>query len=853
MDNNINLKRSDRYKRNNVNKSGGKNKNKKILKIILWTFIIILLAGIGVIGGKVLAIIKNTPPLTKDVLTAQKQSSIIYVKDESGQWKSAAVLHGTDNRLWVSIDKIPKNLQNAVVAIEDQRFYKNNLGIDPKRIIGAFVADIKAGGKPVEGASTITQQLVKNMMLSDEKTLTRKIQEAVLAWEIEQKYSKQQILEAYLNTIYLGGPHINAYGVQAAALSYFGKDVSQLDLAESAMIAGITNNPSLYSPDSSKEGALCRQHLVLSEMLKQGYITKDEYDNAISEKLVYQFKKIDLTGYNHKYFIEQVIRDAASSLSKELNISYSEATNKIYNGGLRIYSTMDTKIQTDIEQAFANPKLFPVDPSRKDMVQGAMAIMDWRTGEVKGIVGGRNTNDSSSNVLMGLNRATQSYRQPGSSIKPLTVYGPALESGLTAATVVDDVPTTFGSYTPHNYESSYYHGLVTLREAITDSLNIPAVKVVNTIGLNTSANYGKKFGLNITNNDMYLPALALGGLYKGITPLQETAGYAAIANGGMYISPITFTEIKDSQGNVIIDKKPEKHVVLSEQNAYILENMMQDVVDHGTGTNAQLPNMPVAGKTGTSEKSGNVWFTGFTPYYVGTVWMGYDEGNNIPVKNYGTSVVGGTFPAKLWRTVMESVHENLAPQEFKRPPGIVFVTVCRDSGLLPTDLCRNDPRGDQTYTEMFADGTQPTSYCTVHVAAKINILTGKLASSWTLPILVKERVFIDPPGRTAAQNAYAADGKYVIPTAIDSGDTKVPPDNKNNGTANSNSGTSPEGTPQSGTQPSPSQIPANNGAPNSNGAPNNAPSNTQPPSPDNSSGTKDTTGAAPSLKPSKSR
>ncbi|MDI6604902.1 MAG: PBP1A family penicillin-binding protein [Thermoanaerobacteraceae bacterium] len=853
MDNNINLKRSERYKKNNVNNSGGKNKNKKVLKIILWTFMIILLAGIGVIGGKVLAIIKNTPPLTKDVLTAQKQSSIIYVKDESGQWKSAAALHGTDNRLWVSIDKIPKNLQNAVVAIEDQRFYKNNLGIDPKRIIGAFVADIKAGGKPVEGASTITQQLVKNMMLSDEKTLTRKIQEAVLAWEIEQKYSKQQILEAYLNTIYLGGPHINAYGVQAAALSYFGKDVSQLDLAESAMIAGITNNPSMYSPDSSKEGALKRQHLVLSEMLKQGYITKDEYDNAISEKLVYQFKKINLTGYNHKYFIEQVIRDAASSLSKELNISYSEATNKIYNGGLRIYSTMDTKIQTDIEQAFANPKLFPVDPSRKDIVQGAMVIMDWRTGEVKGIVGGRNTNDSSSNVLMGLNRATQSYRQPGSSIKPLTVYGPALESGLTAATVVDDVPTTFGSYTPHNYESSYYHGLVTLREAITDSLNIPAVKVVNTIGLNTSANYGKKFGLNITNNDMYLPALALGGLYKGITPLQETAGYAAIANGGMYISPITFTEIKDSQGNVIIDKKPEKHVVLNEQNAYILENMMQDVVDHGTGTNAQLPNMPVAGKTGTSEKSGNVWFTGFTPYYVGTVWMGYDEGNNIPVKNYGTSVVGGTFPAKLWRTVMESVHENLAPQEFKRPPGIVYVTVCKDSGLLPTDLCRNDPRGDQTYTEMFADGTQPTSYCTVHVAAKINILTGKLASSWTLPILVKERVFIDPPGRTAAQNAYAADGKYVIPTAIDSGDTKVPPDNKNNGTANSNSGTSPEGTPQSGTQPSPSQVPANNGGTNSNGAPNNAPSNTQPPSPDNSSGTKDTTGATPSSKPAKSR
>ncbi|SNX53350.1 PBP1A family penicillin-binding protein [Thermoanaerobacterium sp. RBIITD] len=825
MENNTNVKRSDRNKRTKK-----KGTVKKVFTAIFWTILIVFLAGVGAVGGKVLAIIKNTPPLSQDALTKMKQSSIIYVKNDNGEWDKAAILHGADNRLWVSIDKIPKNLQNAVVAIEDQRFYKNNLGIDPKRIAGALVTDLKAGGKPVEGASTITQQLVKNTMLSNEKTLTRKIQEAVLAWKLEQKYSKQQILEAYLNTIYLGGPHINAYGVQAAALQYFGKDVSQLDLAESAMIAGITNNPSIYSPDSNKEQATERQHLVLSEMLKQGYITQDEYNKAINEKLNYSFNNLNLTNYNHKSFIDKVINDVASSLSQKLNISNGDALNMIYNGGLRIYATMDPKIQSIMEDAFKNPKLFPVDPTRKEAVQGAMVIMDWKTGEVKGIVGGRDTNDFKV-TTRGLNLATDSYRQPGSSIKPLTVYGPALESGLTAATVVDDVPTTFqvpGSkpYTPHNYESNYYHGLVTLREAITDSLNVPAVQVVNKIGINVSANYGKKFGLNITKDDMYLPALALGGMTKGISPLQEAAGYGAIANKGMYISPITFTEVKDAQGKTLIDNIPNKHVVLSEQNAYILRSMMQDVINQGTGTAARLPNMAVAGKTGTSEGSGNVWFSGFTPYYVGTVWMGYKSGN-IPVKNYGSPVVGGTFPANMWRTVMLQIHQNLPPKDFTdKPSGIVYETVCKDSGDLPTDLCRQDPRGDRTYTEMFVDGTQPTSFCTVHVTAKINTLTGKLASRWTLPFLVKEEVFINPPGRTPEQNAHAADGKYVVPTAVDDSSQRQPSDNQNgNPSGNDNGGTAPvNGTVPGNTSDNTGQNNSNgnNNGTNTNGAQNSS-------------------------------
>ncbi|MDK2814821.1 MAG: penicillin-binding protein [Thermoanaerobacter sp.] len=820
MNNNANLKRSERKK----HKVKGKNKSTAvvILKFIIYAVIILIFAGIGAIGGKVLAIIKNTPPISQEALTAQRQSSIVYAKDSNGQWQRVAILHGADNRLWVPIEKIPKDLQNAFVAIEDQRFYKNNLGIDPKRIIGALIADIKAGGKPVQGASTITQQLVKNTMLSSEKTLTRKIQEAILAWQLEQKYSKQQILEAYLNTIYLGGPDVNAYGVQAAALAYFGKDVSQLSLAECAMIAGITNNPSLYSPYANLEAATKRQHLVLQKMLEQGYITKEQYDKAIAEKL--EFKKTDFTTYDHKYFIDQVINDVAEELSKKLSISHDEAINKIYNGGLRIYSTMDLKIQSYIEEAFKNPELFPVNSKIKEEVQGAMVVMDWKTGEVKGIVGGRD----SSNIVRGFNRATQAYRQPGSSIKPLTVYGPALESGLTAATVVDDVPTSFGNWTPHNYESSTYRGLVTLREALTDSLNVPAVKVVDRIGIATSANYGKKFGLTITDNDMYLPALALGGLYKGITPLQEAAAYGAIANGGVYTTPITFTKVTDSEGNLILENKPLRHVVLSEQSAYILTSMMQDVVKYGTGSRAKLPNMPVAGKTGTTDKYTNAWFSGFTPYYVATVWMGYDN-NSISLydSRTGRNVVGGTYPAQLWKTVMLQIHKDLPYKDFVRPPGIISATVCKDSGELPTDLCHLDPRGGRAYTEIFAQGTQPTTYCSVHVAVKINSQNGKLATDLTPPDLVKDAVFIDPPGRTPEQNAVARDGKYVVPTEYD--DTTsilpenneptnetVPPDNSQQPSSDGNNNNA---------QPPDEQLP--NTPPNNNGNTQTNPDNTQ--------------------------
>lgn len=637
----------------------------KIFAVCISIFLILFSIGIGVVLSDVNRIMNNYSTISMHDITSKNRSSLLYAKNAQGEWVNIGEIHGTDNRIWVPISKIPKDLQNAFVAIEDQRFYQDNLGIDPKGIIRALIVDIKAGFKPVEGASTITQQLIKNTIfpqIASKKTITRKIEEAILAWKFVHKYSKQQILEAYLNTIYLGGPNLNVYGVQAAALGYFGKNVNQLDLAQSAMIAGITEDPARYSPYANETYAIQRQHLVLQKMLELGFITKSQYEQAINEKLT--FKKSSLLSYSHEYFIDQVINDVTSKLEQKYHLTKQEALNKIYNGGLRIFTTMDLNIQLSMENVFSNPKYFPVNSKIKEKVQGAMVVIDWRTGEVKGIVGGR---DGENQKLL-FNRATQSFRQPGSSIKPLTVYAPALESGLTPASIVSDEPININGWSPHNYENTF-QGPVTLTKALADSINIPAVKIVEKIGLNKAAEYGRKFGLDITKNDMYLPALALGGLSHGVSPLQEASAYGAIANGGIYLSPITFTKVEDSNGNVILENAPSERYVMSKKNAYILEMMMEEVVKYGTGINAALPNMPVAGKTGTTDNYDNAWFTGFTPYYVGSVWMGFDSNRRILDDRIGP-VVGGTFPAELWKAVMYEIHKNLQPVDFQVPNGI---------------------------------------------------------------------------------------------------------------------------------------------------------------------------------------
>ncbi|MDI6601152.1 MAG: penicillin-binding protein 1A [Thermoanaerobacteraceae bacterium] len=748
---------------NSRRRNASKKKKKRHYNILYLILISILLAAViaaGAVGGYVLAVIRSSPPLNPDNFLTQSQSSIVYAPDPKNpqSFVQVANLHGGHNRLWVSINKIPDNLKNAFIAVEDARFYKHH-GVDFIRIAGALIADIRTGDFS-QGGSTITQQLIKNTMLSPEKTLKRKIQEAYLAYQLENVFSKDQILEAYLNTIYLSGPGVNAYGVEAASLVYFGKHVDQLDLAESAVIAGITKNPSKYSPYASKENAKERQELVLNLMLDQGYISQDEYEKAINEELVYK-SATWVNDYSHAYFVDQVINDVVEALQQKYNYSREDAENKVYNGGLKIYSTMDIKIQEDVEKSFENNELFPQNKQDENgnlQPQGAMIIIDYHTGEIKGIVGGRGHEGKRL-----LNRATQSKRQPGSSIKPLTVYTPAIDNGFTTRSPIDDTPFVVhqkgGDWQVHNYENDYW-GRISLREAIQYSRNIPAAKLVMSLGVDTSVNYAQKFGLDIDPEDKYPAPMALGGLTHGVSPLQMAAAYGALANGGVYIEPHTYSKVVDRDGNVLLDNNPDKHVVVSKQVSYIMTSLMRSVVSGGTGTGAQIPNMPVAGKTGTTSNYKDAWFVGFTPYYSAAVWMGYDQNEVLKGPN-GRYVTGGSYPARLWKDVMAKVHEGLPSKEFDTPSGLTWVDVCRDSGELPTDLCAMDPRGSRVVNDVFIQGTEPKEYCTLHQVANVDVVSGKLATEYCPPENVQTKVFMNIPDRDPSLNT--RDKAYILP------------------------------------------------------------------------------------------
>ncbi len=749
---------------NNRKRSASKEEPKRrhsALYVILISLLLVIVIAAGAVGGFALAAIKSAPPLNPDKLLTQSQSSIVYAPaaNDPDSVVQVANLHGDHNRLWVSINQMPDYLKNAFIAIEDARFREHH-GVDFVRIGGALMADIKSGDLS-QGGSTITQQLIKNTMLSSEKTFKRKIQEAYLAYKLEDVYSKDQILEAYLNTIYLSGPGVNAYGVEAASLVYFGKHVNQLDLAESAVIAGITRNASKYSPYASEKNAKERQELVLNQMLKQGYISKNEYSEAINEKLVYKSASW-VNDYSHAYFVDQVINDVVSGLMEKYNYSKQDAEAKVYNGGLKIYSTMDMNIQDDIEKSFENTKLFPQnkeDENGNVEPQGAMVILDYHTGEIKGLVGGRGSEGKRL-----LNRATQSKRQPGSSIKPLTVYTPAIDNGYTTRTPIDDTPFTVhqasGDWLVHNYEKNYW-GRISLREAIQYSRNIPAAKIVMDIGVDKSVSYAQKFGLDIDPHDEYPAPMALGGLTHGVSPLQMAAAYGTLANGGVYIEPHTYTKVTDNDGNIILEDAPEKHVVVSKQVSYIMTSLMSTVVSSGTGTAAKLPNMPVAGKTGTTSNYKDAWFCGFTPYYSAAVWMGYDQ-NEVLKSPSGGYVTGGNYPARLWKDIMANVHDGLATKEFDVPGGLTWANVCRDSGELPTDLCTQDPRGSRTVNDVFIQGTEPKEYCTVHQVANVDVTTGKLATEYCPPWDVKAKVFMNIPDRDTSANT--RDGAYIMPS-----------------------------------------------------------------------------------------
>ena len=654
------------------------------------------------------------------------QTSVIYYQDKStGEYQALQNLYGEENRIWASYKDIPTNLVYATVAIEDKRFFQHS-GVDWLRSMKAS-ANLFLGGSSTYGASTVTQQLVKNLTNDNEVTVRRKLVEIFRALEMEKQYSKEDIMEWYLNTIYLGE---QSYGVRTAAYTYFGKDVSELDLAECASLIAITNNPSIFDPyisEKTKAKNKERQTDILYEMWQQGYITENEYQNAKNEELQFQYADSSSeTGDNsdyYSYFVDQVIRDVVNDLANATGYDTEVINRMILGGGYQIYSTIDVDVQNAAEEVYEDLDNIPKTDSTYQQLQSGIVIIDNETGDIAAIVGGVGQKEGS----LTLSRATQSLLSPGSTIKPLAVYAPALEMGLiTPATVYDDTPFTFGSSPWPKNEDDTYHGLTNILTAMKRSTNTVAVKVLDDVGLDYAYHYAvndmhldtlvdqyELNGVNYTDKSYW--SLALGGMVRGVTIRDLTAAYASIENKGTYREARTYTKVLDSDGNVVLDNTQSSNENMSEKTAYYLTYMMEETVKDGTGQEAQVPGIDTAGKTGTTSDDKDRWFAGYTSYYTGVVWCGYDQPQEVVLEDDSIE-----NPASvLFNKVMTKVHEGKQNKAFEKPTSVIDVEVCQDSGNLVNDWCTKDIRGDRTVTIQLDGSDVPTSYCSAHVETDI--------------------------------------------------------------------------------------------------------------------------------------
>lgn len=707
--------------------SSENNKKGSTLKKIAIAFL--LLFGVAVAAGSVfiMSILMDTPDIDPNKMIFT-ENSLIY--DSNGKVTEKLESSGSSRDLIKSLDDVPENLKNAVLAIEDHTFYEHS-GINIKRIFGAVVKNLKAGYK-AEGASTITQQLAKNLYLTNEKTYKRKIKEVYYSFQLEKELTKDEILVAYLNTMSLGQ---GSRGVKTAAAKYFNKDVKDLSLAQCALIAGITKYPSKYAAyttsqltlnddienaqiliyaqdyvptdddkemyeklldmdkidkltyDALKKGRKVvykaefnpkskeRQEVVLQRMLELGYISDSEYNEAINEEI-----KIELGGKvkndNSTYFNSKVKKDVIKALIQE-GYTEDEAETMLYNGGLRIYSTINSDMQDIVEKEYANGNNFPgkyIDDDGNVQPQSAMVIMDNNTGEIKAMIGGRGIGGESL-----YNRAINP-RQPGSSIKPLAVYLPLMErTGMTPASNLKDEPLkkVKGEDWPRNAGGNY-HGTVGMSTAVKHSYNAAAVRGAAMLGNSEEESMKivqqalKDVGITTADEAKHYPAV-LGGMDTGISPLEMTAAYATIANGGVYVEPITFTKIELSDGSILLENKPKKKRVYSENTAYYMTKMLEGAVNGGTGRSARISGMAVAGKTGTTNSNRDAWFCGYTPYYTASVWIGNDKGKKSIYKGSATS-------AALWRKIMSPIHEDLENRKFDKEGPFANVTVSYREG-----------------------------------------------------------------------------------------------------------------------------------------------------------------------------
>lgn len=683
------------------------------LKLIIAVVLIICCIGGGLLLGVFAGCIITTEPVTEDQLDLTYQGAPTQILDTSGN--VIATIQGSDiiNRELVDYDEVPTDLYNAFIAIEDERFYSHP-GVDIKRSVAAALGFV-VPSLDSHGGSTITQQVVKNITGDDAQSVTRKVREQWRALQLEKELSKEEILELYVNIIFMGS---NLYGVGAASEAYFSKPVSELSLAECAFLAGITNNPSRYNPLTTVGRANCykRQINILDKMLEQKLITDEQYIEAIQEDLIINddYRQEAKKAAIYSYFVDAVLTDAKEALI-EAGYSKSEATNIIYNQGITIYSTQDSRIQKIFDEEFCNLANFPVNhmyTSASDMAQAASVLIDQSNGHILAMYGGYGEKTTS----LGFNYATDAKRQPGSSIKPILIYGPLIDAGIiTSATTTDDIPVFFNYQTPEEKwpKNSYseHRGLVTTQWAIQQSSNVVAVSLFKD-NMSFCLNHLKKLGIDRTN-EAYL-STALGGLEQGVSSLEITAAYVPFANGGTYYEPITFTKICDKNGGLILSNEVKSKIVYENAGTTtIMTDMLESVVTSGTGSAAAIKNgagqsIPVAGKTGTTTSSYDYWFAGYTPYYTCSVWYGYEMQKTITTAEKGAA-------AKLWAAVMSRVHEALSPKNFTTPStGTVSCTICKYSGMLPSAACYKDPRGNCIINGTFLAGTEPTQTCTLH-------------------------------------------------------------------------------------------------------------------------------------------
>lgn len=717
---------------------------------------------VGIFVTYVNTVLKGHVEVDLSEYTQEVSTELYYQDPNTQEWVMYQTLFANENRIWVDSEDIPKYMKLATIAIEDKRFEQHG-GVDWKGTLRAILKTVSGGS--VQGGSTITQQMIKNVTGDNENTVKRKITEIYRALALDAEYEKDEILTIYLNTIYLGN---QCYGVKTAADMYFGKDVTELTLAECACLISITNNPSMYDPlraDWCREENRNRQLLVLQCMLEQEMIDQATYDAAVAEEVVFtdgwtnQGNQVTppegsgnkdevVSTANNSYFTDAVIDDVAETLVEYYGIeddapdadgiirtAHEKAVSMVYSKGLKIYTTQNPEYQEIAEDIFENTSFTDYTDSYGQSLQAAITLMDPYTGNILAMVGGTGAKEYDRSW----NWATE-VRQCGSAIKPISTYAPALDDGtITAASSIDDYPMYlegYGVYPKNSYAT--YDGLDTLQEAIKWSSNCAAVKVNQAYGTAASYNFmTEKLGFTtLTATDAeQVGNMALGGLQYGVTTEEMAAAFSAFVNDGIYTEPRTFVRVELNSGELLLENTSESHVAMKETTAYLVREMLETVVASGTGTEADFSGQYVAGKTGTTDANRDRYFVGFTPYYCAAVWCGYKSNEVINIS--------GNPSANLWRQVMKSVHADLDRKDFNSCSGLTKVTVCTDSGLLATDACTHDMRGNRTRTVTVAADSAPKESCSMHVMVKYCEEGKHIATEFCPEDQVKEVAVLD--------------------------------------------------------------------------------------------------------------